>query len=526
MPVRWIRRDIQKHSPAVARFLAGALSGLKELADLNLQRHKFCLAGAISLVNALQSLSGLTHLKMGALEELPADLVALTGLQTIGLSTGLQTIGLSTCQSLEKLPAVLGALTRLQEIDLAGCESLKELPPELFALNDLHKINLSWCGSLEKLSAGIGGLTELREINLSWCVSLTELPAELGTLTQLKEIDLLGCDALHTPPPHIVCQGTGAVLEFLRDLAKGYAPCHLIKVVLLGNQRAGKSSLADSLVLGRPVTRADRDRTVGIEVRRWPVGRESQLVVNIYDAAGQRVYRATHGLFMSAGALFLHVVRSDMPEDEAVETLLEWVEVVQQEAPGAVMGVVWTHIDCASPTVSKSRVLGLVREEITEQMRALDDAMREMEDVIADHLQDRGAEEGGSLCEKWIRARKQRDAALKALDQWAMASCTAEDVVGGSMTKSQVRAYNESYVTRARSWNIARRTKIVRRTKIEMRRRKIVRRRIVRTRTVKVTEARSAKWPRRLPVSCLINMKWRCWRTSYQCRSLWGTVSH
>jgi GTPase SAR1 family protein len=137
-------------------------------------------------------------------------------------------------------------------------------------------------------------------------------------------LKLEGCSALHTPPPHVVWQDTAAVLEFLRDLAKGGdAPCHLIKVVLLGNQRAGKSSLADSLVLGRPVTRADSDRTVGIEVRRWPVGRKSQLVVNIYDAAGQRVYRATHGLFMSAGALFLHVVRSDMLEDEAVETLLE-----------------------------------------------------------------------------------------------------------------------------------------------------------------------------------------------------------
>ena len=54
----------------------------------------------------------------------------------------------------------------------------------------------------------------------------------------------------------------------LRDLAKGEAPSHLIKVVLLGDQRAGKSSLADWLVLGRPATRADNDQTVGIEVWR------------------------------------------------------------------------------------------------------------------------------------------------------------------------------------------------------------------------------------------------------------------
>ena len=69
------------------------------------------------------------------------------------------------------------------------------------------------------------------------------------------------------------------------------------------------------------------------------------MVVNVYDAAGQVVYRATHGLFMSEGALFLHVVRCDMAEDAAVEALVEWVEAVQQEAPGAVMGVVFTHAD-------------------------------------------------------------------------------------------------------------------------------------------------------------------------------------
>jgi hypothetical protein len=52
---------------------------------------------------------------------------------------------------------------------------------------------------------------------------------------------------------------------------------------------------------------------------------------------------------MSAGALFLHVLRMDMSEsseDEAVKALLEWVGAVQQEAPGAVMSVVWTHVDC------------------------------------------------------------------------------------------------------------------------------------------------------------------------------------
>jgi hypothetical protein len=93
------------------------------------------------------------------------------------------------------------------------------------------------------------------------------------------------------------------------------------------------------------------------------------------------------------------------------------------------MGVMWTHIDCASTTVSKSRVLGRVHEEIHEQMQAVDDAMREIEDVIGDHLQDRGEDQGGPLCEKWMRAHEQRDAALKVFDQRAMTGCIAKDRV-------------------------------------------------------------------------------------------------
>ena len=77
--------------------------------------------------------------------------------------------------------------------------------------------------------------------------------------------------ALHTPPPHVVCAGIGAVLQF--PPCPGFLPgqggesaSHLVKVMLLGDQCVGKSSLADSLSSGAP--RAASDRTVGIDVRR------------------------------------------------------------------------------------------------------------------------------------------------------------------------------------------------------------------------------------------------------------------
>jgi GTPase SAR1 family protein len=166
----------------------------------------------------------------------------------------------------------------------------------------------------------------------------------------------------------------------------------LVKLVLLGNEKVGKSSLSDSLVAGRPVMRADNDRMVGIDVRQWWLGSgqgqktnqsDEELVANIYDAAGHRVYSASHGLFMSAAALFLHVVRADTSKDQAAATVLEWVEAVQQEAPGSVMGVVWTHVDLLQSDDAgiwlQQAVLARVREESKLQVGAIDDALRQAE---------------------------------------------------------------------------------------------------------------------------------------------------
>ncbi len=252
--------------------LPAGIGGLTALREIDLS----CCKSLKELPAELGALTQLGDLKLAGCHALhtPSPHYVRQGTEVIlqflrDVAEGeLQKINLSACKWLEKLPDWVSGLSELREIDLSECKSLKELPAELGALKELQKINLSGCKSLKKLPAGIGGLNALWKIDLTRCSSLKELPAELGALTQLKDITLWGCDALHTPPPHVVEKGTGSVLEFLRDLAKGDAPCHLIKVVLLGNQRAGKSSLADSLVLGRPVTRADSDRTVGIEVRK------------------------------------------------------------------------------------------------------------------------------------------------------------------------------------------------------------------------------------------------------------------
>jgi GTPase SAR1 family protein len=394
------------------------------------------------------------------LRDLPKEVGQLTRLQQLDLSycsgltvlpaglgalTRLQELDLSECSGLTALPVELGVLTRLQKLIMVECSGLTALPAGLGALTRLQKLDLSYCSGLKALPVELGALTGLQKLDLSGCSGLTALPVELGALTGLRELDMSFCPALHTPPARVVAAGTDAVLNFLRDLGGGSAPCHLVKLVLLGKQRAGKSSLADSLVRGRPATRPADDRTVGIDVRRWWLGagqgkvkdwegEEDQddeeefeeddqgmnlpdsssesdefeeLVAHIFDAAGHRVYRASHGAFMSADALFLLVVNSDAPEAAAAAAVLEWVEAVQQEAPGAVMGVVWTHVDLLEDPGDCDRlqraVLARVQVEIERQMCAVDEAMRKTE----------GEFEADAA---WREKQAQRDAELEALD--------------------------------------------------------------------------------------------------------------
>jgi hypothetical protein len=123
------------------------------------------------------------------------------------------------------------------------------------------------CSEVTALSEGLSALTALQTLDFTGCSKLQELPLWLADLTALKVLDLEDCPALHTPPPHVVCAGTAAVQQFLHDLRKRSAPCHLVKVVLLGDQ-----------------------------------------------------------------------CMVELPEKMRRCAVLEWVETVQQEAPGAVMG--------------------------------------------------------------------------------------------------------------------------------------------------------------------------------------------
>jgi len=150
---------------------------------------------------------GFRHWQACPLQELPASLVVMTGLETLDLMY---------CKSLTMLPESLGQLTALRTLDLSYCDVLLALPASLGALMALETMYLRDCRKLATLPAELRSLMSLRIMDLRECSGLTALPAGLGVITSLQRIDLSGCNG-HSMLG-VVSAGGAGILQYLHSL--------------------------------------------------------------------------------------------------------------------------------------------------------------------------------------------------------------------------------------------------------------------------------------------------------------------
>lgn len=180
-------------------------------------------------------------------------------------------------------------------------------------------------------------MKSLRWLNLSDNGSLTKIEFE-GRMPNVEVLDLGRCKLAEFPPSftrnlptlkNLFLQGNpisnisrdtfdkpGNVLAEVRNTFQaiekdGAIPNDQIKLILLGNSTAGKSSLIDFLDKG--IFEEDRSSTHGITIFTWKpfkddpeaTADQKNLKVAVWDFGGQEFYHATHSLFFSDNALFL-----------------------------------------------------------------------------------------------------------------------------------------------------------------------------------------------------------------------------
>ena len=303
-----------------------SLGGLTALTRLDLSYNRLA-----ELPESLGGLTALTRLDLSynRLAELPESLGGLTALTELILDGN----------DLTALPEWLGGLTALTRLDLGG-NQLTAVPESLGGLTALTTLSL-FSNQLTAVPESLGGLTALTTLLLSGN-QLTAVPESLGGLTALTTLDLDG-NPLVSPPADVVATGTEAVLAFLRAGRAGSVRQWSAKLMVVGQERVGKTSLVKALTgrehdPGEPTTHGLRVETLGLPHPGEP---DVTMAVSAWDFGGQDIYHATHQFFLTDQSVFLLTWSANNSTDR--DRLGYWLSIITARAPQAPILIAATH---------------------------------------------------------------------------------------------------------------------------------------------------------------------------------------
>lgn len=225
---------------------------------------------------------------------------------------------------------------------------------EVLCLND----NL-----LDAVPPSVCLLRNLSELYLGNNPGLRELPPELGQLGNLWQLDTEEL-SISNVPADIRKEGPKAVLSFLRAQLRRAEKCRLLKMILVGPPRQGKSTLLEILQTGRAPQMPPPEaaiRTTKWELQR-PAGYKAKEVesveFSVWDMGGPASMATVNQCFFTDKALYVVVWNLALGE-EAVASLQFWLLNIEAKAPNAVVLVVGTHLDLIETKFRVERIATL-----------------------------------------------------------------------------------------------------------------------------------------------------------------------
>ncbi|XP_012867565.1 PREDICTED: leucine-rich repeat serine/threonine-protein kinase 1 isoform X1 [Dipodomys ordii] len=224
---------------------------------------------------------------------------------------------------------------------------------EVLYLNDNH---------LDAVPPSVCLLKNLSELYLGNNPSLRELPPELGQLSNLWQLDIEDLQVGNVPAD-VRKEGPKAVLSFLRAQLRQAERCRLMKMIIAGPPRQGKSTLLEILQTGRAPQGTHGEAT--IRTTKWelqrPAGSKAKVEsveFNVWDIGGPTSMATVNQCFFTDKALYVVVWNLALGE-EAVASLQFWLLNIEAKAPNAVVLVVGTHLDLIEAKFRVERVATL-----------------------------------------------------------------------------------------------------------------------------------------------------------------------
>jgi len=197
-------------------------------------------------------------------------------------------------------------------------------------------------------------LKGLKELNLMKN-RITQLPAEIIDLRMnigwlyVGEGVVLGNNPIEVPPIEILKKGREAVKTYFKSLEGKKQSLNEVKVILVGEGGAGKTSLIKQL-LGEPFD-LHEPQTHGINIKHWEVSEGNiKIKVHTWDFGGQQIMHSTHQFFLSERSLYILVLEGRKKED--AEYWLKHIESFGGDSP---VLVVINKID-ENPAVEVNRL--------------------------------------------------------------------------------------------------------------------------------------------------------------------------
>lgn len=292
----------------------------------------------------------------------------------------LTSLDVERCRKLTdaSIKAISVGCQSLTWLNVSGCEYLTEDFIFTVAASCSFLKTLDSRGiHLLNLPVGIGEqLPHLEYLDVSYN-KLTALPRSIVKLQKLAHLNVYD-NPLQSPPLEIANRGLGAVKRYFEELAKGSSVSKLLKVVLVGDGEAGKTSLRNALARRPHPRQAELDRTIHLDIEKVQI--DENLDINMYDCGGQREYLACQLPYLTGVALYMLAFDALYATDEYLESkLYRFLIVMQNRVPGAVVLPIVTKVDAVEDQVKVCRWLeGKIADWMEETHRAAASLEREI----------------------------------------------------------------------------------------------------------------------------------------------------
>ena len=299
-------------------------------------------------------------------------------IRSLSLSkTGLSGLGKYTFPHLESLILQennisglkdFGEFPSLTRLDLSN-NLLVEIPEEVFKISSLKELYIRK-NKIEIISPMLLKLQQLEVLDLQ-DNNFAILPPFFSKISSLRSFLFLS-EVLQVPPKAVALKEFDVVKKFLSDRISHEVQTHRIRLMFVGQENVGKSSLMRAL---KTKTYDKKNiSTDGIHIDEWKmpmeIGGASSIVnATVYDFAGQDIYYSSHQFFLASESIYLIIWNVlDRFEESKIEY---WLESVKASSNSPII-LVATHIDndrCSKDFLSKE--LGNVAQKYARKFPSI-----------------------------------------------------------------------------------------------------------------------------------------------------------